>query len=116
MVALDEGLSEEESLAPALRDRLAFELDLRPISPRRVSDTDLQQIMAGSIDAIVAARAKLADIAVPDAMLSVLCGTALALGVDSLRASIMALAVARASAALDGNDAATDDELEKAAM
>lgn len=115
VVALDEGLSEEESLAPALRDRLAFELDLRPISPRRVSDTDLQQIMAGSIDAMVAARAKLADIAVPDAMLSVLCGTALALGVDSLRASIMALAVARASAALDGNDAATDDDARLAA-
>jgi len=115
VVALDEGLSEEESLSPALRDRLAFELDLRSISPRRVSETDTQQMMAGSMDDIVAARARLADIAVPDAMLNVLCGTALALGVDSMRASIMALAVARASAALDGNDTATDDDARMAA-
>ena len=115
VVALDEGLSEEESLSPALRDRLAFELDLRPISPRRVSDTDLQQMMAGSIEDIVAARERLADIAVPEAMLNVLCGTALALGVDSMRASIMALAVTRASAALDGNDTATDDDARVAA-
>lgn len=115
VVALDEGLSEEESLSPALRDRLAFELDLRPISPRRVSDTDLQQMMAGSIQDIVAARDRLADIAVPEAMLNVLCGTALALGVDSMRASIMALAVTRASAALDGNDTATDDDARVAA-
>lgn len=115
VVALDEGLSEEESLSPALRDRLAFELDLRPISPRRVSDTDLQHMMAGSIEDIVAARERLADIAVPEAMLNVLCGTALALGVDSMRASIMALAVTRASAALDGNDTATDDDARMAA-
>jgi magnesium chelatase subunit D len=115
VVALDEGLSEEESLSPALRDRLAFELDLRPISPRRVSDTDLQQMMAGSIQDIVAARERLADIAVPEAMLNVLCGTALALGVDSMRASIMTLAVTRASAALDGNDTATDDDARVAA-
>jgi magnesium chelatase subunit D len=115
VVALDEGLSEEESLSPALRDRLAFELDLRPISPRRVSDTDLQQMMAGSIQDIVASRERLADIAVPEAMLNVLCGTALALGVDSMRASIMALAVTRASAALDGNDTATDDDARVAA-
>jgi magnesium chelatase subunit D len=108
-------LSEEESLSPALRDRLAFELDLRPISPRRVSDTDLQQMMAGSIQDIVAARERLADIAVPEAMLNVLCGTALALGVDSMRASIMTLAVTRASAALDGNDTATDDDARVAA-
>ena len=115
VVALDEGLSEEESLLPALRDRLAFELDLRAISPRRVSETDTQQMMAGSMDDIVAARTRLADIDVPDAMLTVLCGTALALGVDSMRASIMALAVARASAALDGNDTATDDDARLAA-
>ncbi len=115
VVALDEGLSEEESLSPALRDRLAFELDLRAISPRRVNETDMQQMIAGSIDAIVAARARLADIELPDAVVSVLCGTALALGVDSMRASLMALSVARASAALDGNENATDDDARIAA-
>lgn len=115
VVALDEGLSEEESLSPALRDRLAFELDLRPISPRRISDTDLQQMIAGSIEDIVAARARCSDITVPETVMTVLCGTALALGVDSMRASIMAVAVARASAALDGNDTVTDDDARMAA-
>lgn len=115
VVALDEGLSEEEALSPALRDRLAFELDLRPISPRRIGDADMQQMIAGSIEDIVAARARCSDIAVPEAVMMVLCGTALALGVDSMRASIKAVAVARASAALDGNDAVTDDDARMAA-
>ena len=115
VVALDEGLSEEESLSPALRDRLAFELDLRPISPRRVNDVDMQQMMAGSIDDIAAARAGLAGIEVPDEVLRVLCGTALVLGVDSMRASIMARAVACASAALMGNQTVSDDDARLAA-
>lgn len=115
VVALDEGLSEEESLSLALRDRLAFELDLRPISPRRVNDVDMQQMMSGSIEDIVAARAGLAGIEVPDEVLRVLCGTAMALGVDSMRASIMARAVARASAALFGNQTVNDDDARLAA-
>ena len=115
VVALDEGLSEEESLSQALRDRLAFELDLRPISPRRVNDVDMQQMMSGSIEDIVAARAGLAGIEVPDEVLRVLCGTAMALGVDSMRASIMARAVARASAALFGNQTVSDDDARLAA-
>lgn len=115
VVALDEGLSEEESLLPALRDRLAFELDLRAISPRRINESEVQQMIAASIDDIVAARARLAHIEVPDAVMKVLCGTALALGVDSMRASLMAISVARASAALDGNDAVTDDDARIAA-
>lgn len=115
VVALDEGLSEEEALSPALRDRLAFELDLRPISPRRISDADMQQMIAGSIEDIVAARARCSDIALPETVMTVLCGTALALGVDSMRASIMAVAVARASAALDGNDTVSDDDARTAA-
>jgi len=115
VVALDEGLSEEESLSLALRDRLAFELDLRPISPRRVNDVDMQQMMSGSIEDIVAARAGLAGIEVPDEVLRVLCGTAMALGVDSMRASIMARAVARASAALFGNQTVSDDDARLAA-
>ena len=115
VVALDEGLSEEESLSPALRDRLAFELDLRAISPRRANEADMQQMIAGSIEDIIGARARLADIELPDAVVSVLCGTALALGVDSMRASLLALSVARASAALDRNDVATDDDARIAA-
>jgi magnesium chelatase subunit D len=115
VVALDEGLSEEESLLPALRDRLAFELDLRMISPRRLADTDLESMIAGSLADIAAARERLSEISVPDAVFSVLCGTGLALGVDSIRASVKAVTAARASAALDGNATPGDDEVRTAA-
>jgi magnesium chelatase subunit D len=115
VVALDEGLSEEESLSPALRDRLAFELDLRAISPRRANEADIQHMIDGSIEDIVAARERLADIELSDGVVRALCGTALALGVDSMRASLLALSVARASAALDGNEIASDDDARIAA-
>lgn len=115
VVALDEGLSEEESLSPALRDRLAFELDLRAISPRRANEADIQHMIDGSIEDIVAARARLADIELSDGVVRAMCGTALALGVDSMRASLLALSVARASAALDGNEIASDDDARIAA-
>ena len=75
----------------------------------------MQQMMAGSIDDIAAARAGLARIEVPDEVLRVLCGTALVLGVDSMRASIMARAVACASAALMGNQTVSDDDARLAA-
>lgn len=115
VIALDEGLSDDESLSPALCDRLAFELDLRAISPRHISDIDMQSMLAGSADDIATARERLAEVDVPDPLLNRLCGTALMLGVDSMRASIMAIAAARASAALDGNDSVTEDDASMAA-
>jgi magnesium chelatase subunit D len=53
---------------------------------------------------VAAARACLARVVLDDALLEALCGTALALGVDSPRATIAALHAARAAAALAGRD------------
>ena len=50
----------------------------------------------------------------PDAA-EVMCGTAMALGIDSLRAPILALRVAAAAAVLDGRDIVTETDLALAA-
>jgi magnesium chelatase subunit D len=92
VVALDEGLDDERS-APALGERLAFHLDL----PARLDDDD-------GPDAAAVARARhgLGGVRCDDEVLEALCATAAALGVDSARAALQALRVARAAAALDG--------------
>ncbi|MGG5888761.1 magnesium chelatase subunit D [Falsiroseomonas sp. HC035] len=96
VVALDEGIA-EEALPAALAERLAFrlELDEAPLDPA----TDCS-----------VARARLPDVTVPDALLPALCGAALAFGIGSLRAPLMALRAARAAAALAGHDTVTEED------
>ena len=100
VIALDEGVSEEEVLLPGLRDRLAFDLDLRSVSWKEVRDYPANLI---SPQEIVAARARLLDVTIGDELLEAVCGTAMALGVDSARATLMTLSAARANAALNGD-------------
>ena len=100
VIALDEGVSEEEVLLPGLRDRLAFDLDLRSVSWKEVRDYPANLI---SSEEIVAARARLLDVTIGDELLEAVCGTAMALGVDSARATLMTLSAARANAALNGD-------------
>ena len=107
VIALDEGVSEEEVLLPGLRDRLAFDLDLRSVSWQEVRDYPANLI---SSEEIVAARARLFDMNIGDDLLEAVCGTAMVLGVDSARATLMTLSAARANAALNGDaDVGADD-------
>ena len=107
VIALDEGVSEEEVLLPGLRDRLAFDLDLRSVSWQEVRDYPVNLI---SPEEIVAARARLFDVNIGDDLLEAVCGTAMVLGVDSARATLMTLSAARANAALNGDvDVGADD-------
>lgn len=115
VVALDEGMAEDEALPASLCDRFAFTLDLRAVSPRVVLDEQLQQLATGSGSELDAARETLPVIALPSPLLEALCSTALALGIDSIRAALLAVAAARASAALDGNHEATEDDIRIAA-
>ncbi len=69
---------------------------------------------SGSTD-LDAARERLATIDMPATLIDALCAAAQALGVPSLRAPLQALAAARASAALDGNDLCTEDDARIAA-
>lgn len=100
-VALDEG--EEGEAAPvALTDRLAIHLTLDTLAA--MPDVDLD-----------AARALLAQGEDEAAIIEALCGASMALGITSLRAPILALRVARASAALGGRLRIGQDDAELAA-
>jgi len=116
VVALDEGIDADETLTPALRERFALDLDLSLIAPRTaVADADDGQAWLASADDILDARERLAGITVPEPIIAALCASAQALGIDSARACLLALRVARASAALDGNAEVTEDDADIAA-
>jgi magnesium chelatase subunit D len=110
VVAFDESATEDEHPHPALLDRLAFHLDLDTVGIGEAASADF-------IDpnAVTAARDRLAKIVVGENMLQAICGTALALGVRSLRPSILALRAARAIAAIEGRDEVRAEDAANAA-
>jgi len=109
LIALDEGAEPEESLPSGLADRLGLFLDLTLVG---YSDS---QAVALSSEAIATARARLSSTALPKTALESLTTVAAAMGIASLRAPMLALAVARALAAWRGEDQASDDTLRHAA-
>ncbi|NEV65060.1 magnesium chelatase subunit D [Thiorhodococcus minor] len=105
VVALDEGVGEDEGLLNALLDRLAFQLELSNIRVHEAIACDYD------VDDILAARARLSGVSIKEEQIEALCGIALALGIPSLRASIFAARVARAHAALEDRAEVTDEDL-----
>ncbi|MCI1193689.1 hypothetical protein MOJ79_17800, partial [Calidifontimicrobium sp. SYSU G02091] len=91
VVALDEGLTDDERTPAALRERLAFAPALPPRSPR-----DDALPLPWTRDDIGAARARLPRVRVGDGVVQALCAAALALGVASVRAPLLAVRAARA--------------------
>ncbi len=106
LVLLDEG-DEDERAPTGLLDRLAFSLDTAPLSIR-----DLAEIPTPDI---AAARRRLPGVIVPPEAIAALAEAALRLGIQSLRAPILALAAARAAAALDGAASVAQAHLAEAA-
>ena len=98
LIALDEGAEPEETLSSALADRLAIHLDL---AEQGLTDSP---DLALDADALTEARALLPRVSVPDTAIAELAEVAARLGIGSLRAPLQALAVARASAALSGEN------------
>jgi magnesium chelatase subunit D len=110
VVALDEGLAPEEAPPAALLERLAFRLDLHAIAPR-----DAVGEAVGGMPDVATARALLPSVTAGDDILEALCGTALALGIGTLRAPVLALRAAKAAAALAGRDSVTEEDAALAA-
>lgn len=100
VVALDEGVDWDERPPPGLRERLSIHLDLSEVSVREA----LVDAVPFETEMIEAARALLPRVEIDEQAIEALCGTALALGVGSLRASGLAVRVARAHAALSGRE------------
>jgi magnesium chelatase subunit D len=101
LLALDEGAADEERLPAALLDRLALHLLAEPApegeTPPGWHAADIER-----------ARSRLPGVTLPESVLQGLCAAALAWGIDSLRAPLMAVHAARAAAALDGQDEVGD--------
>ena len=98
MVALDEGVADDEKLPAALLDRLAFHM----VFEGRMHRDAGQDNVTWQAEEVFKARALLPQVVASDETLQALCAAASALGIDSLRAPLLALRVARAAAALSG--------------
>ena len=109
VIALDEGSNEDEQVADALLDRLAFLVDLSPIGVRDMGELPYEPAE------IAAARERLPAVTISQAQVDAICQTAMALGIHSLRASLHAVRVARIAAALDGDPVVTDGQVNLAA-
>ena len=104
VVALDEGQGDDPAPAATLTERLALRVDLGALSLREAGEP------AATPAQVQQARARLAQVEVPELMVRALCAAALQLGVDSLRASVAAVRAARAAAALAGRLQAGQDD------
>ena len=109
VVAFDEGL-DDERVPAALSDRLAFSADLRSLS---CADTGAAVFDA---DDVAVARLRLSQVTPTDEAVKALCHAALALGVASLRAPLLALRVALALAALEGSATVRKADVQRAAQ
>ena len=108
VVALDEGVADDEQMPAALLDRLAFRLILD-------TDPEADDALDWQASEVAAARELLPGVSVSDEVLRALCAAALALGIASLRAPLLAVRVARAAAALAGLDEVCDEHVALAA-
>jgi magnesium chelatase subunit D len=111
IIALDEAEADEAGIAPRLSDRLGIWLDLHAHS---LADTQDRLEPLGAHEQ-AEAQALLQHSAPSAAQVQALCHTAQALGVDSLRAPLLALRLACVRAALQGREAPDDDDLATAA-
>ena len=94
VVALDEGLADSEQVPTRLLERLAFHVGLEAVSrPAPIDASDWTRAD------VAAARQRLAEVRIGDDLIECLCAAALALGIDSVRAPMLACRAAPRRAA-----------------
>ncbi|MDP3819977.1 MAG: magnesium chelatase ATPase subunit D, partial [Burkholderiales bacterium] len=111
VVALDEGIGDDERTPARLLERLGLHLSLD--DGPRVADAGVYPEWTRAD--VLAARGLLPTVQVADEITEALCAAALALGVASVRAPMLAVRAARASAALDGRVVVDDNDAALAA-
>jgi len=109
-IALDESLPDEEPASRALLDRLAFIVDLRGVGLQSLDDA-----LPWDRDTVRRARVAFESVSCADGALESFCAAAHALGIDSPRAVLHSLRVARILAALSGRDSVDSQDLGVAA-
>ena len=108
IVALDEGADEDEQLPASLSERLAFHMRM----DGQAEDEEGPQWTAAEVQA---ARQRVGRVQMAAESVQALCAAAMALGIDSLRASLFATRAARAAAALAGSDTVEEEHIAVAA-
>jgi len=109
VIALDEGTDEDDPVPPALTDRLAFQIDLDEL-PWAAADP-----WAPDENLLRNAKFFLPKVVFSQQSHAILVTTALQLGIDGLRASLMAAKTARLHAALHYRSEVSTPDLEVAA-
>jgi magnesium chelatase subunit D len=109
ILLLDEHVADDEQVSDVLLDRMAFRVDLSEVSLREMTDA------ITFFDEEAEARSTAPTALVSDEITRALCGTAMSLGILSIRAAIFARRVTALSAARAGRDTATQEDAEVAA-
>ena len=91
LIALDEGVGDDEALPFGVADRLAFQIELDDVALHEIETSDM-----------TCHSLPVASVNIPEDLPKTLVTLAVKLGVASPRAAIFVLRAARASAALDG--------------
>jgi len=112
IVALDEAQADEPGVAAKLKERLALWIDIDAIDLATSQD----KIAPLSVSELIQVRQSLAHITPTEEQMRALCEVCLALGIESLRAPLLALRVACVHAAMHGNATLQEDDLRVAAQ
>lgn len=108
LLVLDEGIDDEHT-AHALRDRLAFGIDLDGLDAKAMPDAGPSPVE------LEAVRERLDRVTLEAEAADALCRAALALGIASLRAVVLAATAARVHAAVEGRTTVEEADLQVAA-
>jgi len=112
LVALDESQEDEPGTASKLKERLALWIDMDAVDITKSQE----KIEALSANELAEVRSLLLKSRATEAQMRALCEVAFALGIDSMRAPLLALRLACVHAAIHDRDFLEEEDLRKAAQ
>ena len=112
LVALDESQEDEPGAASKLKERLALWIDIDVVDIAKSQE----KIEALSAQELAEVRSLLLKIQATDAQMRALCEVAFALGIDSMRAPLLALRMACVHAAIHDREFLEEEDLRMAAQ